>query len=127
MDESTGRANVEIARDIRAASESMGVELSISTSTMDISMLTGSGISIDITGPEIDGLQAVAKDVAEIVRSLEGATEIDDGLEASVPELRITGDQELATDHNLTVGQVYQFIAKKIYGKMEITEATLDG
>ena len=127
VDESAGRANVEIARDIRAASESMGVELSISTSTMDISMLTGSGISIDITGPEIDGLQAVAKDVAEIVRSLEGATEIDDGLEASVPELRITVDKELATDHNLTVGQVYQFIAKKIYGKMEITEATLDG
>ena len=127
VDEDAGRDNVDIAADVRAVSEDMGVELSISTSTMDISMLTGSGISVDITGPEIDGLQSVARDVAEIVRGLEGATEIDDGLEASVPEIRITVDKELATDHNLTVGQVYQFIAKKLYGKMEITQASLDG
>ncbi|MGN0801271.1 MAG: efflux RND transporter permease subunit, partial [Candidatus Faecivicinus sp.] len=127
VDEDAGRDNVDIAADIRTVSEDMGVELSISTSTMDISMLTGSGISVDITGPEIDGLQSVARDVAEIVRGLDGAAEIDDGLEASVPEIRITVDKELATDHNLTVGQVYQFIAKKLYGKMEITQASLDG
>ncbi len=125
--ENTGRENAEIAEDIRKASEDMGMELNISTSTMDISMLTGSGITINIAGSETDTLQAIARDVAGIAATVEGATEINDGLQEAVPEIRITVDKELASDKNLTVGQVLQFVATKLAGKTEITQATLDG
>ena len=82
---------------------------------------------MNITGPEVEQLRAIAADVAEIVRSVDGAAEVDDGLENSVPELSVTVDKEKAIDKNLTVGQVLQFVATKIAGKTEISQATLDG
>ena len=127
VDSNAGRSNVAIAQDIRAIADDMGLDFSVQTSTMDISMLTGSGISVNITGPEVEQLRAIAADVAEIVRSVDGAAEIDDGLENSVPELSVTVDKEKAIDKNLTVGQVLQFVATKIAGKTEISQATLDG
>ncbi len=127
VDSDAGRSNAAIARDIRAIADDMGLDFSVQTSTMDISMLTGSGISVNITGPEVEQLRAIAADVAEIVRSVDGAAEIDDGLENSVPELSVTVDKEKAIDKNLTVGQVLQFVATKIAGKTEISQATLDG
>ena len=127
VDSDAGRSNAGIARDIRAIADDMGLDFSVQTSTMDISMLTGSGISVNITGPEVEQLRAIAADVAEIVRSVDGAAEVDDGLENSVPELSVTVDKEKAIDKNLTVGQVLQFVATKIAGKTEISQATLDG
>ena len=127
VDSDAGRSNAAIARDIRAIADDMGLDFSVQTSTMDISMLTGSGISVNITGPEVEQLRAIAADVAEIVRSVDGAAEVDDGLENSVPELSVTVDKEKAIDKNLTVGQVLQFVATKIAGKTEISQATLDG
>ena len=127
VDSDAGRSNAAIARDIRAIADDMGLDFSVQTSTMDISMLTGSGISVNITGPEVEQLRAIAADVAEIIRSVDGAAEIDDGLENSVPELSVTVDKEKAIDKNLTVGQVLQFVATKIAGKTEISQATLDG
>ena len=127
VDSDAGRSNAAIARDIRAIADDMGLDFSVQTSTMDISMLTGSGISVNITGPEVEQLRAIAAEVAEIVRSVDGAAEVDDGLENSVPELSVTVDKEKAIDKNLTVGQVLQFVATKIAGKTEISQATLDG
>ena len=127
VDSDAGRSNAAIARDIRAIADDMGLDFSVQTSTMDISMLTGSGISVNITGPEVEQLRAIAADVAEIVRSVDGAAEVDDGLENSVPELSVTVDKGKAIDKNLTVGQVLQFVATKIAGKTEISQATLDG
>ncbi|MBQ8088093.1 MAG: efflux RND transporter permease subunit, partial [Clostridia bacterium] len=125
--ENAGRSNADIARDIRASAEKRNMELSVETSTMDISMLTGSGISIDITGDDTDELSRIARDVADIVRSVPGATEVSDGLETAVPEMRVMVDKEAASEHNLTVAQVLQFLGGKLAGKTEITQATLDG
>ena len=125
VDSAAGRANVDIGRDISAQAEEMGMELGVQTSTMDISMLTGTGVSVDIIGDDVATLRQIAGEVAQIIAGVEGTAEIDDGLEASVPEISITVDKERATDYNLTVGQVLQFVATKLAGKTEITEAEL--
>ena len=127
VDSAAGRANVDIGRDISAQAEEMGMELGVQTSTMDISMLTGTGVSVDIIGDDVATLRQIAGEVAQIIAGVEGTAEIDDGLEASVPEISITVDKERATDYNLTVGQVLQFVATKLAGKTEITEAELNG
>ena len=127
VQEDSGRKNADIAADIRRVSQEMGMELSVQTSTMDISMLTGSGISIDITGDDSAALAQAARDVAVLISDVEGVTEIDDGLVDSVPEIMITVDKEKAAASHLTVGQVYRFIAGKLAGKTQIAEATLDG
>ena len=127
VDSNAGRDNVDIARDIRAIADDMKLDLTVQTSTMDISMLTGTGISINVRGDDMDTLRSIASDVADIVRTVDGAQNVSDGLESSVPEMRITVDKEKAIDKGLTVGQVIQFVATKLAGKTEITQATLDG
>ena len=127
VDSNAGRDNVDIARDIRAIADDMKLDLTVQTSTMDISMLTGTGISVNVRGDDMDTLRSIASDVADIVRTVDGAQNVSDGLESSVPEMRITVDKEKAIDKGLTVGQVIQFVATKLAGKTEITQATLGG
>ena len=126
VDESLAR-NEAIAREMTAIGERRGADLSVQASTMDISMLTGSGISVEVTGDEIETLQSIAADVAELARQTEGVVDVDDGLEDAVPEMRIEVNKEKAIDQGLTTAQVFQFIAQKLAGRIEITQATLDG
>ena len=85
------RDNQEIAKDIQAniadILEEAQAEASIETSTMDMSALGGSGITVQIKGRELDTLQTIARDVAAIVDSVEGTTDISDGLEEATGEL----------------------------------------
>lgn len=118
LDENKKRSNEEIAAemdemltDIR---EDNQAEISIQTSTMDMSALGGSGISIQIKGREIDTLQSLAKDIAAIVKTVEGTADVSDGLEESTGELRILIDRDKAICHGLTVAQIYQQIQAKL-------------
>ena len=127
IDEGRGRKNADIAREMDDIGKRLGADLSVQASTMDISMLTGSGISVEITGDELDQLQSIALDVAALARQTEGITDVDDGLEDAVPELRVQVDKEKATDEGLTTGQILQFVAQKVADRVEITQVTLDG
>ncbi len=112
------KENLEIARVIRKSIadilEENQAEVSIETSTMDMSALGGSGITVQVKGRELDTLQAIAKDIAAIMDSVEGTTEVSDGLEDSTGELRIMIDRDKAIEHGLTVAQIFQQIQVKL-------------
>ncbi|MBQ3478254.1 MAG: efflux RND transporter permease subunit, partial [Clostridia bacterium] len=127
VDENAERGNADIARDLNALADRHGADLPTQASTMVISMLTGSGISAEITGDDLETLQAIARDVADLARQTEGTAEVDDGLEDAVPEMRIQVDKEKAIDQGLTTAQIYQFIAQKLMGRIQISQVTLDG
>ncbi len=118
LNEDKEKDNLEIARDIQISIadilEDNQAEVSIETSTMDMSALGGSGITVQVKGRELDTLQEIAKDIAAIVDSVEGTTEVSDGLEESTGELRILIDRDKAIDHGLTVAQVFQQIQVKL-------------
>ncbi|MDO4369733.1 MAG: efflux RND transporter permease subunit [Clostridia bacterium] len=127
----SGRKNTEIASEISAACSDLAdgesVVLNVQASTMDMSMMIGSGISIDITGTDMDDMRATAVEIAEICRGVAGAKDIDDGSGTTEKKLIVTVDKERARDESLTVAQVYQYIATRLYGKVKLTEAELDG
>ena len=127
VDEAMERSNAEIGADISALGAQAGLDVSVQTSSMDISMLSGEGISINIEGDDLPTLRQAAAEVAEIARGVEGAGDVSDGLEESVPELTVTVDKNAANEEGLTVAQVYQFVATKLAGVQEITQVTLDG
>ena len=118
LDEEKQRDNKEIAREIDAnfadLKEKYQAEISIQTSTMDMSALGGSGISIQVQGRELDTLQRLAKEVAAIVETVEGTTEVSDGLEESTGELRIMIDRDKAIEYGLTVAEIFQQINAKL-------------
>ena len=127
VDETAGVKNVELARQIDAIGDRYNADLVAQATTMDISMMTGSGITVEITGDDIDELQRIARDVADLARSTEGIVDVNDGLEDAVPELRIVVDKEKAIDQSLTTAQVYQFVAQKLMEKTEVGKVTLSG
>lgn len=103
-----GKKIEELTADLEEA------ELVINTSSMDMSALGGEGISIQVRGREIDTLQEIAADIAQIVRETEGTTEVSDGMEDAAEELRIIIDRDKAIEHGLTVAQIFQQIQAKL-------------
>lgn len=119
-------ANTELARQIREKTADMDCEISVTTSNMDMSALMGSGVSVVIRGEDTDELQRIAREIAEEIGEVEGIEEVSDGLEDTVPELRISVDKEAAIREGLTVAQVYQFVAKTISSGYEATSLSLE-
>ncbi len=67
-------------------------ELDIQTAAMDMSALGGSGISIQVKERNLDTLQEIAKEVAKVLKTVEGTEEVSDGLEDTTGEIRILVD-----------------------------------
>ena len=119
--EDKSMTNEEIAVVIKERTTEFEAEISVETSSMDISALGGSGITIQIRGRDLDTLQRAAKEVAAIVESVEGTANVSDGMEEADEELRIIIDKRWAVKYGLTVAQVYA----QIYPKLaEATTAT---
>lgn len=112
------KTNKEIAAEmtdmLKDLCDAEEAELAIETSSMDMSALGGDGISIQIRGRELDTLQELAQQVAEVVSSVEGTSNVQSGVEESTGELRIIIDRDKAIEHGLTVAEIYQQIASKL-------------
>ncbi len=117
----------EIASQINEKFADCDFEVSASGSTMDLSMLGGSGITINIEGAELETLQSLATQVADIVSSVEGVGEVDDGMDNPSPQLKITVDKEKAMLNGLTVAQVYMELASDISTSTTATQITVNG
>lgn len=86
----------------------------------------GSGLEVTIKGEDMDRLQAIAKDVAEMMKGVEGTSEIADGLEDTAPEIRVTVDKNKAMGYGLTVAQVYQQVAAALQTETTATTLTVE-
>ncbi|MCH5339163.1 MAG: efflux RND transporter permease subunit [Acetatifactor sp.] len=107
-------SNEEIARQILELTAGLNAEISVDTSSMDMSALGGSGISIQVRGRELDTIQRIASEVAAIIEGVEGTAEVSNGLEEADEELRIVINKDEAVHYGLTVAQVYAQIYTKL-------------
>ena len=120
--------NKEIADEIRRQTGDYNDNLSIETSTMDMSsMAGGSGVSIKIKGDDLDELQKIATDMGAYLADVEGVAEVDDGSENADSEIRIDVDKTKAMKYQLTVAQVYQKISAALTDSTTATSMTIDG
>ena len=102
-------------------------EVSASSAMMDMSMLSGSGISMNIYAQDMDDLQAAARKAAETLQNVEGLTNISNGLEDASPALHISIDRNKAMAKGLTVAQVYLELAEKLTTTTTAATLQLDG
>ena len=107
-------SNEEIAKVIKEKTAGLAADISVDTSSMDMSAMGGSGISIQVRGRDLDTLRRIAGEVAAVIESVEGTADVSDGLGDSDQELRIIIDRDKAVHYGLTVAQVYT----QIYGKL---------
>ncbi|NCC43709.1 MAG: acriflavin resistance protein, partial [Clostridia bacterium] len=104
----------QLSAEILDRTKDLDCEVAVSTNNMDMSALGGSGIQVEIKGKELDTLQKIAKDTAGILENVEGLEQISDGLEETTEELRLVVDKEKASEHNLTVAQIFQQVQTKL-------------
>ena len=125
--EKKSKTNQELAKDIEAMMADLeDVELSIQTAAMDMTALSGSGISIQVRGRELDTLQEIAKEVAGIVETVEGTAEVSDGMEEATGEVRVLVDRQKAMDYSLTVGQIFNQLYSKLASPTSATTLTTE-
>jgi len=116
----------EVARILAEKTADLDCTLDISASTMDLSMLGGSGVSVVIEGNDLDKLREIAGDMTALLKETEGTTQIDDGMEEADTELRVVVDKNKAMNQGLTVAQVYQQVAAAISEEATATNLTLE-
>lgn len=112
------------ADDLTALSEQLpGCEVSVTTSSMDLSVLGGSGVELIVRGPNVDELNRITHDLMEILREVEGLEEPTNGQEEGTPQLRLVVDKDAAMRCGLTVAQIYSDLAAAL--TTETTSTTL--
>lgn len=104
----------ELSRRIADACSDLEGEVTVSGSSDMSTMMTamsGSGVSVNLYGDDLDLLQSTAGEIAAALGQVEGIAEVDSGIGDATPELRITVDKQKAMEHGLTVAQVYAEMA----------------
>ena len=96
------------------------------TKDLDYSSYFGSGLSVRIKGNDIDTLQKLAKEVADVMKQTKGTVDVDDGLEDMEPQLTISVDKEKAAEYGYTVAQVYQLVSAKMADSKSATTISTD-
>ncbi len=120
-------SGAEMGQRIIDACADLDCEITSSSAMMDMSMLTGSGISLELYGQDMEALQSAARACAEALRGIEGVTEVSDGLEDTAPALHIQVDRDKAMSQGLTVAQIYAQVAAALSNSQQAVTLTLDG
>lgn len=114
----------EIVSEIREKTKDLPYEVSVSSANMDMSMLSGGDIAVDIYGNDLDSLREAAQMVADVIADTEGTAEVDNGLGETSGELRVEVDKTKAIANGLTVAQVYSAVAGELSGDAGSGEIT---
>ena len=116
-----------VGKRIEAICAGMDCTVTASSAMMDMSMLSGSGISLEIYCDDMEKLQSAAKLAAETLNGLEGITEVSDGLEDATPALHISVDRNKAMAQGITVAQMYMELAAALQTETTVATLELDG
>ena len=125
--EDDSMSGAAVAKQIEADCADMECSVSATSAMMDMSMLTGSGISLELYSEDMDTLQNAAREAAALLEQLEGVSDVSDGMENAAPALHISIDRNEAMKHGLTVAQVYMELADRITADSTAASLELDG
>ncbi len=121
LEEERTATTEEIGDEIVALFEDREFKVVSSSAGMDMTMLTGSPVSIQVFGQETQNLTKTAKDISNIVASVVGTTDVDNGLGDINKDLKIVVDKEIAIAKGLTVAQVYMAVSEATSNAKSIT------
>lgn len=114
LNEDRKLSTAQVSEIIREKTADIGMELTISSDSMDMSMMTGQPVAVQIYGRDLDTLRELSKDITDIVDKVDGTMDIDDGLGKPSQEVRITVDKEKSMAHGLTVAQVFTAVNEEL-------------
>lgn len=126
LDEDSKVKASDVEEKIVSRTKDLDCKVETNSSSMDYSSYFGSGLSVRIKGNDIDTLQKLAKEVADVMKQTKGTVDVDDGLEDMEPQLTISVDKEKAAEYGYTVAQVYQLVSAKMADSKSATTISTD-
>lgn len=115
-----------VGEQIEAATADMPCEVSVDASASDMTALFGSGIAVQISGSDLDKLQELAVQVADLIAQEEGIVKVEDGLDNTTPSFTVHVDKEAAAKYGMTTAQVYQLVYAKMASDTVATTISAD-
>ncbi len=94
---------------------------------MDFTSFSASGLSVAVSGGDLERLADIAAQVADVIRGVEGFGAVSDGSEDAGDTLRLRIDKDKAMEYGLTVAQIYAEIATRLQTSVRSTAITADG
>ncbi len=125
LDEDMSRTTDEVCEEIlEKCADIDKCEISVDSSGMGsmMSMLTGSGIDIEVYCNDLDDLREYATAIADTINTVEGAENAWNGVDETTRQINITVDKDAATKQGLTVAQIYADIATALSTETDATE-----
>lgn len=126
IDENSGVTGGEIIASIQALTADLDCDVNTDSSASDMSSFFGSGISVQISGKDLDKLQKFAGQVAEAVEQTKGTVNVDNGLGDTTPSFTVKVDKEKAAKYGMTTAQVYQLVYKQLASDTSSTTISTD-
>ena len=126
LDENTKFSNDEISAQIMSYAEDLDCDVSVNTNMMDMSMMTGSGVKVQIKGRDLDKLAELAEQVAEEISDIDGIEKVDAGLGDLTDELFISVDKVKAAEYGMTVAQVFTLVSAELSDTKSMTSISTD-
>ena len=116
-----GKAIEELCADLKCTVTAAGAMDSMTT------MMTGSGVSLQVYGEDMESLQEAAKLLAARIETVAGTANVSDGLEDAVEALHVSIDRNAAMRKGMTVAQIYMQVAAALVDSTTGADMTLDG
>lgn len=116
--------NTDVERLIYETTDDLNVELTVSASNMDISVLGGSGIHVNIKGQDLDKLADISLDIAGILSTTEGTVNVKTELEDVDKETRILVNKDKAMGEGITIAQIFNEISSALKTETQATILT---
>ena len=120
-------SGAQVGKRIETLCAGMECTVSASSAMMDMSMLSGSGISLEIYCDDMQDLQEAAKKAAAALGEIKGVESVSDGLQDATPALQVKVDRNKAMSNGITVAQVYMELAAAMQNKATVTTLELNG
>ncbi len=117
----------QVGKQIESLCADLPCTVTSSSAMMDMNMLTGSGISLEIYADDIQLLQDASREAARVLESVDGITTVSDGLEDTAPALHISIDRNAAMAKGITVAQIYMELAADLQTSTTVATLQLSG
>ena len=79
--------------------------------------MSGSDISVDISGEDFATLSMIADDLAAQISALPDAVEVSSSVAAQVPQVKVTINREAASQYGLTAAQIGAAVRSALTGE----------
>lgn len=109
-----GTSGAAAGKEIAALCADLDCEIAYDSALMNMSYLTGSGVSVYVYGNDMEDLQSAARDIAAALSSVEGLENADDGLDNAADAIHVAVDKNAAMEKGYTVAQLYSEIASAL-------------